>query len=344
MSSTVFKITCILTLLSVISSKSTDLCGDVTKKCVKNYKCPGNNNSTRVFSECGYKKGIQYVCCPRNGLEASEKCGKYHQKVKNHYIPSEPSTEPYLFDYAYVVALGYGLPKKVQWKCSGSLVSSKFALSAAHCVNLPNFGRVRYARMETEDLGVGFDASYHYIDNTFEARTPRQDFDIIYTVMHPDFDPNTRENDIAVMRLDRKVEFSALAKPACLDFTPVVDKTFEWQLTTVGWGIQHNQEPLKLFRYNHQLVPEYECAEYYKTLGRNVDLNKQICLKDSVAYKDYCHRYGGESVIGYHLKNHMPSVFGIASFGDDCKTNSTMPGVYTRVSYYVDWLEKVMWD
>lgn len=37
----------------------------------------------------------------------------------------------------------------------------------------------------------------------------------------------------------------------------------------------------------------------------------------------------------------VPTVVGIDSYGDGCRT--TVPNVFTKVAYYLDWIESIVW-
>lgn len=39
----------------------------------------------------------------------------------------------------------------------------------------------------------------------------------------------------------------------------------------------------------------------------------------------------------------MYDVIGVTSFGKGCALAVDIPGVYTRVSYYVKWIEDIVW-
>lgn len=40
---------------------------------------------------------------------------------------------------------------------------------------------------------------------------------------------------------------------------------------------------------------------------------------------------------------YMYHIIGITSFGKSCGVALNMPGVYTRVSAYTDWIEGIVW-
>lgn len=39
----------------------------------------------------------------------------------------------------------------------------------------------------------------------------------------------------------------------------------------------------------------------------------------------------------------MYDIIGVTSFGSGCGLSKSHPGVYTRVSYYIKWIEDIVW-
>lgn len=70
-----------------------------------------------------------------------------------------------------------------------------------------------------------------------------------------------------------------------------------------------------------------------------------ICAGDSHGgwNKDTCQGDSGGPLQISHPKNIcLFQVLGITSFGQGCGVINT-PGVYTRVSYYLNWIEDIVW-
>lgn len=58
----------------------------------------------------------------------------------------------------------------------------------------------------------------------------------------------------------------------------------------------------------------------------------------------FCQGDSGGPIQVYHSSLAcMYTVVGITSFGKSCGIES-VPGVYTRVSAYLDWIERVVWE
>lgn len=52
---------------------------------------------------------------------------------------------------------------------------------------------------------------------------------------------------------------------------------------------------------------------------------------------------GGPLQTNHNELECMYTLIGITSFGDNCTLNSDIPGVYTKVSSYIEWIEDTVW-
>lgn len=64
---------------------------------------------------------------------------------------------------------------------------------------------------------------------------------------HPDYKPPAKYNDIALLKLDRRVEFNEFIRPACL----YTSNTFEFPKTlATGWGKKGYGKSALFFTYD----------------------------------------------------------------------------------------------
>lgn len=68
----------------------------------------------------------------------------------------------------------------------------------------------------------------------------------------------------------------------------------------------------------------------------------QICAYDPKAASDACQGDSGGPLQMFESKSlAIATVVGVVSFGASCGTE--LPGVYTRVAFYIDWIESIVW-
>lgn len=70
------------------------------------------------------------------------------------------------------------------------------------------------------------------IGPTVDTARPK-DTKIVEHVLHPDYKPSERYNDIGLFRMESDVEFSAFVRPICLNTDPKLNPAV--QIAT-GWG------------------------------------------------------------------------------------------------------------
>jgi secreted trypsin-like serine protease len=96
----------------------------------------------------------------------------------------------------------------------------------------------------------------------------------------------------------------------------------------------------ELHKYTLSVISNEECNKYYRSNFKlNAGINHlQLCAGDPIM--DTCEGdSGGPLEIKLNANSKLiPFVVGITSFGSICNTQT--PGVYTRISPYIEWIQE----
>ncbi|CAG0890019.1 unnamed protein product [Cyprideis torosa] len=113
------------------------------------------------------------------------------------------------------------------FQCGGALLNRRYIVTAAHCVHKARLHQIRVflGEHDTKDTGEYYEPF------------PTQSFNVELIKLHPHFrfmSVQPDRFDVAVLRLDRPVEYKANILPICL---PEPNTVFEGRLGIVaGWG------------------------------------------------------------------------------------------------------------
>jgi secreted trypsin-like serine protease len=202
--------------------------------------------------------------------------------------------------------------------CGGALLNHNWVITSGHCVN--------NATIFTIQLG----------SNTLTSTDPdREIFSTNDYVIHPDFVPDTIENDIGLIKLRLPVSFTSYIQPINL---PTVSLLNETQVTALGWGQTSDSdsalsETLQYVSatilsnaacrlvYGNQITDNMACVEG--------NYNEGTCIGDT-----------GSPLVEYLSRLYW--IVGVSSFlsGNGCE--STDPSGYTRIFPYTDWIRTII--
>ena len=204
--------------------------------------------------------------------------------------------------------------------CGASLISARWAITAAHCIVYNN----TYVVAGVYDRDTATSANTFLVQNTY---------------VHPDFSDVTLDNDIALLQLHNPVPTSLVNEYAQLpsaNLNSIYVGTGD-DVKVMGWGrLNFGGADSDILQ---EVVVPVTSESYCENAYGSLDYGKQVCAGNTGGGEDSCQGdSGGPLLFSAYGQDY---VAGLVSFGEQCALPG-YPGVYTRTSGYLDWISYIM--
>ena len=222
-------------------------------------------------------------------------------------------------EYPWMVALFYSDCNPIDCQfCGGALVRPNWVITAAHCA-----------------ATVGGSTPIDVFLGSTDLKDQGERIRVAEVIIHEDFDPDTLDNDLALLKLE-----SSSIQPTI----SVIEGGDPSGLTTpgnistiIGWGhtSENGESSQMLLEVSVPIVSNEVANNAYQAMGSSVTDN-MIAAGIEAGGKDACQGDSGGPFLVKDQKNNW-LLAGVTSWGIGC-ARPGLPGIYTRLSNYNTWI------
>ncbi|XP_075045727.1 transmembrane protease serine 5 [Mixophyes fleayi] len=209
--------------------------------------------------------------------------------------------------------------------CGGSIVAHQWIITAAHCVH--NYRSPQLS-------------SWSVLSGIVSHSPMRQKASAVEKIIyHQKYDDRTHDYDIALMKLEKPLNYSDSIRPVCL---PQYDQDLPAgsECWISGWGHTQPDNTHMPRSLKEAMVPLISTKKCNSSCIYNGDITpRMLCAGYLDGKVDACQGDSGGPLVCQ--TDYTWRLVGVVSWGMGC-AEPNRPGVYTKIASFLDWIHGII--